>query len=264
MAIITIETPFNIDLEFKVAAIAKRLLAWLIDMIFICVYCYLTMRFLYPLISKNETIKTSAAYFAIIIPIMLYQVIAEVFMNGQTFGKMAVGIKVIDRQGGEPTIGQYLLRWLLCFGNFFIFILPFVIMQNIAYALGYMIGMTIIYIPDILSMAISAKTQRLGDLAAGTVIIDKNYKPDISETIYQEVEQKDYQPLFPQVMRLTDRDINGIRNLLKLKKPTKDTEHYIIDVAHKIKTLLNIETDMYPTDFLQQLLQDYNYITGKK
>ena len=38
MASITVGTPFNIDLEFKIAAFGKRLLAWFIDIVIICVY----------------------------------------------------------------------------------------------------------------------------------------------------------------------------------------------------------------------------------
>ena len=78
-----------------------------------------------------------------------------------------------------------------------------------------------------------------------------------------EIEKKDYVPIFPQVMRLSDRDINGIRNLVKEKRPSKDAEMYMIEVAQKIKNVLGIESDLYPTDFLQQLLKDYNYFTTK-
>jgi hypothetical protein len=127
----------------------------------------------------------------------------------------------------------------------------------------FMFVLMILYLPDFLSVIISSNSQRIGDFAAGTVVIDKNYKSDISETIYLEIENKEYVPVFPQVMRLTDRDINGIRNLLNMKRPTNDTEHYIIDVAHKIKTVLGLESDLHPVDFLEQLLRDYNYFTTK-
>ena len=119
----------------------------------------------------------------------------------------------------------------------------------------------ILYLPDFLCIIISANGQRLGDLAAGTVVIDCKYRPDINDTIYLEIENKNYQPLFPQVMRLSDRDINGIRNLLNVKNQAHDHTHYLIEVAQKIKRVLKIETELYPTDFLEQLLKDYNYFT---
>jgi hypothetical protein len=126
-----------------------------------------------------------------------------------------------------------------------------------------MVGFMILYVPDFLSVVISAKSQRIGDLAAGTVVIDKNYSSNISETIYLPVEDKDYMPAFPEVMRLSDRDINGIRNLLDVKRPSKDTARYTAQVAQKIKAVLSIESNLPDRDFLQKLLQDYNYYTNK-
>jgi uncharacterized RDD family membrane protein YckC len=249
VSIIKIGTPFNIDLEFKIATFQKRIAAWMVDLMIICLYYYLMLRFIYPLFSKGEAMQTAAELFVVIIPVLIYQLAFELFMNGQTLGKMVAGIKIIDMEGREPTWGQYFTRWILCLGNLYVYVIMFVLM--------------ILYLPDFLSVIISSNSQRIGDFAAGTVVIDKNYKSDISETIYLEIENKEYVPVFPQVMRLTDRDINGIRNLLNMKRPTNDTEHYIIDVAHKIKTVLGLESDLHPVDFLEQLLRDYNYFTTK-
>ena len=196
--------------------------------------------------------------FMVVLPVLLYQLLFELTMNGQTLGKKVAGIKVIDTAGREPTWGQYIIRWILCIGNLFIFIIPYFILQNF----GVMLLFMIVYLPDFLSVVISAKGQRLGDFAAGTVVIDSNYRANINETIYLEIEDKHYQPVFPQVMRLSDRDINGIRNLLQMKTGTKETDHYIIDVAQKIKRVLGIESDLYPLDLMEQLLKDYNYYTA--
>ena len=259
MAIITIETPFNIDLEFKIATVGKRALAWLIDIIIICLYYYVVLRIIYPSFQMGEAVRTTAAIVVIVLPVLLYQLFFELFLNGQTIGKRLAGIKVIDKEGREPTWGQYITRWILCIGNLFVFIIPYIILSNPVLMIFFMI----LYLPDFLFIVISAKGQRIGDLAAGTVVIDSTYKANISETIYLPIESKEYQPLFPQVMRLSDRDINGIRNLLNTKRQSNDSTRYVIDVAHKIKTVLGIESDLYPTDFLEQLLKDYNYFTAQ-
>ncbi len=259
MALITIGTPFNIDLEFQIATFNKRLLGWLIDMVVICVYYYIMLNFIYPLLGMSKGISTAAELFFVIIPVLIYQLIFELMLNGQTLGKMAAGIKVIDNEGKEPTWGQYLMRWLLCLGNLFIYGLPYIIINEPWAIIAFMI----LYIPDFLCMIITSKSQRIGDLAAGTVVIDKNYVTNISETIYKEIEEKDYQPVFPQVMRLTDRDINGIRNLIQTKRTSKDTDAYMFQVVDKIKAVLSIETELDGYEFLQQLLFDYNYFTTR-
>lgn len=260
MAIITIETPFNIDLEFKIATVGKRAMAWLVDIVIICLYYYLMLRIIYPTFRMGEAIESSAAIFLIVMPVLLYQLLSEIFFNGQTIGKRVAGIKVIDREGHEPTWGQYTIRWILSIGNLFLYIVPYIILLSP----GAMIFFMILYLPDFLCIVISPKGQRIGDHAAGTVVIDSKYEANISETIYLEIENKDYEPLFPQVMRLSDRDINGIRNLLKMKAQSADNTHYTIEVAQKIKRVLGIESDLYPTDFLEQLLKDYNFIAGKE
>ena len=260
MAIVTVGTPFNIDLEFKIADFGKRLAAWAIDIVIITVYFYLMLRFIWPLFEMGEGIGTTAGYVLVIIPVLLYQLLFELFLNGQTLGKKLLGIGVIDIEGKEPSWGQYLIRWILCLGNLFIYIVPYILLV----APIAMIFFMILYLPDFLSVVISGKGQRLGDFAAGTVVIDKKYKADISETIYLEVGHNDYTPMFPQVMKLTDRDINGIRNLINIKSPGRDSELYTDQVVEKIKKVLAIDADMYSIDFLEQLLRDYNYITARK
>ncbi len=258
MPAITIGTPFNIDLEFRIAPFGKRFSAWLIDIVIISIYFYVMLRFIYPLLNKGDAIATGAILFVVIIPVLLYQLIFELFLNGQTIGKKLMGIAVIDMEGKEPGWSQYILRWVLCIGNLFVYVIPYMIITSPAALLFFLV----LYLPDFLSVVISAKSQRLGDFAAGTVVIDKRYRANINETIYLDIEKKEYHPLFPQVMRLTDRDINGIRNLLDAKRQGKGNEAYMLQVVEKIKTVLTIETELQPRDFLEQLLRDYNYYTA--
>lgn len=259
MAKITITTPFNIDLEFRTATVSRRMLAWLIDIVLICVYYYVMLRVVYPLLGMSDGISTAAELFTIVIPVLLYQLLFEMFGNGQTAGKKLAGIKVIDLSGHEPTWGQYLIRWLLCLGNLFVYIIPYLILKAPAALIFFMV----LYLPDFLCVVISARSQRIGDMAAGTAVIDSNYVANINETIYLEVEDANYQPMFPGVMRLTDRDINGIRNLLSQQRPGKDTDAYILQVSDKIRMVLSIDSEMEPRDFLQKLLLDYNFYSGK-
>lgn len=258
MSIITISTPFNIDLEFKVANFGKRVLAWLVDILTISVYYYIIIRFVFRLFHMS-TENVVADILLLILPVIAYQLSFEIFFNGQTVGKKLAGIKIIDSEGKEPTWGQYIIRWVLAWGNYFVYIIPFLLIENPAYIMLVMF----FYIPDVITILISPKSQRIGDLAAGTVVIDAGYKPNINETIYKEIEVTNYTPMFPQVMRLTDRDINGIRNLLDVKRSGKDNEAYMYQVVYKIKTVLKIETQVDGYDFLEQLLYDYNFLAGK-
>jgi hypothetical protein len=123
------------------------------------------------------------------------------------------------------------------------------------------LGMTAL--PDVISIAVTSKSQRLGDLAAGTVVVDTKYKMDIQETIYVEVDTAAYEPVYPQVLKLSDRDISGIRNLLS-GKITKESENYMYRVAYRIEEVLQVKMNGDPEFFLQTLLKDYNYLTQHK
>lgn len=241
MSVITVTTPFNIDLEFRIAPFHKRLLAWIIDIVIIYAYILLIEKYIVTPLGVFETLGTATTILLIAVPAYSYHLFFEIFLNGQSIGKKALSIKVMDINGNEASLSQYLLRW-----SFRLF--------DMVLTLGA---------GAVLSAALTKNNQRLGDLVAGTVVIDKNARTDLQETIYLEIEDENYEPMYPEVMQLSDRDINGIRNLLDSKGNSKDTEIYIAQVTHRIREVLKIETAMEPRPFLHQLLTDYNYITRK-
>lgn len=259
MAIITINTPFNIDLEFKVATLGKRFAAWLIDVGAITLYYFLILKVVHPLMDMGENVSTAAELLLTILPVIVYQLAFEIFMNGQTPGKKAIGIKVTSMAGYEPAWSQFIIRWMLSLGNIFIFILPKFLLESPVFILVFLI----FYIPDLIVMAVNGKMQRIGDIAAGTAVIDARYRSNIEETIYQAIEVSNYTVRFPEVMKLTDKDLNGIRTLLSLSKKSKADDNYVSRVVARIKKAINVESDLPDTDFLQQLLLDYNYLSGK-
>lgn len=269
MPLFTVTTPFNIDLEFSLAAFHKRMFAWLIDLLVVFIYSYVMLFFIYDNVidgfhwrqQTEDKLSTLLSLFTVSIPVMLYHLICEIFMNGRSPGKWFLGIKVMNREGASATLSQLLLRWILCIPNYFLIIITWA--YNPSVLLGIVMILGIAALPDVICIAVSAKSQRLGDLAAGTVVVDTRYRMDIGETIYMEVQASGYEPVYPQVLKLTDRDINGIRNLLN-GKLNKDSENYIYRVAYRIEEVLQIKMNGEPLVFLQTLLKDYNYLTQNK
>ena len=78
-----------------------------------------------------------------------------------------------------------------------------------------------------------------------------------------EIKQPDYLVKFPEVLKLTDRDINTIKNVVShfYKTHNADTANR---VARKVQDVLNVSTDMYAIDFLEKLLADYNFLATKE
>lgn len=260
MALLTVSTPFNIDLEFSLAPFLRRALSWICDLIIIDLYTYTVAYFIYNLGDHQYKLEMALVVFLVLLPIMTYHLLFEIFNNGRSIGKMLTGLKVLNKEGASPSVSQYLLRWILLLPNYFL--LAFISFSVISpAALIYVAIMMLVFsLPDIICMAVTANSQRLGDLAAGTVVVDTKYKMDIYETIYMDIGEAAYQPVFPQVLKLSDRDINGIRNLLGNKR-TKHTEDFMGRVATRIEQVLDIKMNGEPALFLHTLIKDYNYLT---
>jgi len=104
-------------------------------------------------------------------------------------------------------------------------------------------------------------TQRLGDLLAGTIVIRTNPKGNINDTVFLEVAHN-YVPSFPQIMQLSDRDINSIKSILDTSRKKGDFQLAAM-ASEKIKNHLKIESTLSPFDFLEVVMKDYNYLSTK-
>ena len=118
-------------------------------------------------------------------------------------------------------------------------------------------------ITSIIIIAVTGKSQRLGDLAAGTVVVNTRSKLTVNDTIFMAVNAANYTVKFPDVMRLSDRDINTIKGVL-IQSEKRSNYMMCARVALKVKEVLKIESDMPDFDFLEKLLEDYNYLATKE
>lgn len=260
MAQVSVSTPFNIYLEFEIAPFLRRLLAWVIDMLLLMTYAIGMKYFLEKVNYGPAEISRGVDVVLVSLPMLLYHLLMETLYHGQSLGKKAMGIRVISLEGGEPRLGQYLIRWLfrwwewpMFFGYLAMDSYWFVIQLLVTLLLGLVV---------VVIIAVSNKSQRLGDLAAGTTVVDLRYRYSLADTLFKEILDKNYTVRFPEVMRLSDRDINAIRSVIAYteKKGEYKTAHR---VAGKVKEVLNIQSDMDVLDFLEQLLSDYNYLATK-
>lgn len=261
MSIISIGTAFNIDLEFEIAEFHKRLLAYMLDFVLLVIYLYSMKYLLYTgfILSLEENMGLDILIISL--PMLLYSLLTELWMNGQTVGKKIMGIRVISLEGGEPTLGQFMLRWITKFFEwpFFFGYIAFSNFNVVAYAFTTgLFGIAVVII-----IAVSPRNQRLGDMIAGTVVVNAKSALTVADTVFMNINKTDYKVMFPQVMRLSDRDINTIKTVLTQagKRNNYDMCHR---VALKIKEVLNIESDLYVDQFLEKLLEDYNYLATRE
>lgn len=258
MQVISIATPFNIDIEFEIAEFHKRLLAYLIDFAILIIYLFSIAKMLNVGVGFSDS-TVGFRILIVLLPMLSYTMLTELFLNGQTPGKKILNIKVVSLDGGEPTLGQTLLRWFLRFyeWGFIVFTLfwsnPF-----FGVAFLFMGG-----VASIIIMVVSPKSQRLGDIVAGTVVVNTKSSLTVHDTIFMQVNQPDYKVTFPEVMKLSDRDINTIKNVITQARKTNNFE-MCNRVAFKVQEVLKIPSSMYAMDFLEKILEDYNYLSTRE
>jgi uncharacterized RDD family membrane protein YckC len=261
MATVQINTAFNVGLDFEIAPFHKRLFAYIIDFICLLIYLFAGKYFLYDVLQLTEERSMGIDIIFITIPMLLYSLLTELLMNGQTIGKKIMQIRVISLEGGEPTFGQFILRWITRFFEW-----PFLfgyIAFNPEDLLAYILTTRFLGVAVIIIILVTKKNQRLGDLAAGTVIVDAKTSLSINDTIFMNVNTENYKVLFPEVMRLSDNDINTIKTVVTQAKKNQNSD-ISYRVENKIKDVLKIESNLHSIEFLDKLLKDYNYLATKE
>jgi uncharacterized RDD family membrane protein YckC len=267
MSVVRIATNFNIDIEFTAPPFYRRLLAWVIDIVIQVFYIIIAIRMLNRITAvffardNDSSMKVWAVSLLLFLPFLLYHAILEITMDGQSIGKKLLGIKVISENGGRPSIGQFIIRWLMRTSDYTLIIV--IILIPYARIFGPLVywgvaGALALLTADLI-LVNTKKQQRLGDILANTVLINTKQNEQLSDTVFLEVADH-YVPQFPQIMQLSDRDINALKGIIDTAKKHKDP-HMAFLAAEKIKTHLKIETAMEPQEFLQTLLKDYNYLS---
>ncbi|WP_308365044.1 MULTISPECIES: RDD family protein [unclassified Microbulbifer] len=141
----SIETPEGIDLKAQAAGPVPRILAYAVDVF----YRSLILAALGIALAFADRAGMGIWLLCSFLLEWFYPVFFEVVRNGQTPGKKAFGLIVVNDNLTPVSWGASLLRNLLRFADF----LPF----------GYAAGT--------LSMVLNKNFQRLGDMAAGTLVV---------------------------------------------------------------------------------------------
>jgi len=237
---IRIETEQNIELEYPIASIGERILAWLIDFVILIIYMMIALYVLLRIFGGFDYIEeVQIFYYLAIIPFLLYHVVCEVFFNGQSVGKRILKTKVVMLDGSRPAVSAYILRWFL-----------------------RLLDMPFYGVVAIISFLFSDKGQRIGDRAAGTTVIKMKKIEDMSRKINVEV-QPDYEPQFPGVSQLKDKHIAIVNEVLTLPYSAK-RNYLATSIANKIKDYLKVESSLPDTKFLQTIVKDYYQVFLKE
>ncbi|PQJ15468.1 RDD family protein [Aureicoccus marinus] len=230
-----VETAQNVQIDHRVADLGQRMLAYIVDSIVIALY---TIGVIYLLVSLEiDWGDMWALYLLGTLPAFMYYVLMETLTNGRTIGKSLVNIRVVRLDGTKPSFSGYFIRWLLRIID--------VVLTSGGGA--------------VLTILLRGHGQRIGDIAAGTTVINERKRLSIEEAFKSNLPEG-YTPRFPQVTVLTDQDMDTIRDLFYSAR-RKGDHKVIISLADKIKELTGIQTDLTPMELVQVVINDFTYYT---
>ena len=243
MTQLSINTTQNVNINFTAASVGDRIFAQLLDILVMIAYAVvvgvlLDITGLSTTIEAMDTWSVMGAYGIIYSPIMFYTIVQESLWEGQTIGKRIMKTKVIKLDGYQAGFGDYLIRWLF---------------RLVEILIGY-------GIIALIAVIASKKSQRVGDMAAGTAVITLKNKVNINHTIIQDI-NSDYVPTYPLVIKLSDNDVRIIKETFETAITTRDFAT-IIKLREKVLSVTGIKNQSgNDQDFIRTLLKDYNYYT---
>ena len=236
MEYVRIDTTQNVAIDYEVANLGERIIASIID--YFILAGYVIAWFLIVIGFKDVIPYQETLVYIVLIPAFFYDLICEVALGGQSFGKKIIKIKVVRLDGSQPTFGNYLLRWLLR------------LIEGGMFCYGA-IAMIVILI--------NGKGQRLGDIAAGTSVIKIKPRVTLSDAVLGQVKEE-YTPEYPESANLSDRDARLIKDILQTSVRDKNQE-MLLALSAKVQGMLGVESVAEPETFLRTVLKDFTFYT---
>ena len=243
MQTIRVTTTQNIDIDYEVAGVGERIVAYIIDMgLFVAViFAALIGIGISGSIKGTNDVLIGFIFIAYAALYVFYDLICETAMNGQSVGKRIMKIKVISLDGARPRFGQYLMRWLFR-------IVDFLLSGGVC---------------AVICVAVSDKAQRIGDMVAGTTLIRTSPRTKMNNIAFKP-EADNYQPVFAAAANLNEEDIELINEVMNNYIKSRNSV-LVYNMAQRIKELLGVTPPPEMNDmlFLQTIIKDYSHIIAQ-
>ena len=246
MDTISLETSQNVTIEYELAGIWERILAFFIDTVIL--YAYLILVFLLFAFGDSEELLGNdiALFFYLIVtlPVWLgYHLFCETIFSGQSIGKMALKIKVVKNDGQQMDMSDYSMRWMFRI-------------------IDIMLSFGLIGVVAIMS---SWRNQRIGDMVGDTSVIKLNPNNKIFIKDILAIKKKmSHVITYEGVVKFTEDDMLLLKNALERAKinPNDYYRKLLAELARKICDQLDIkDVPKKRTKFLKTVLNDYIVLT---
>lgn len=234
METLQLNTTQNVSLEFPIASVADRILAYFLDLVIMGIYVLaVALTFTVWLNMDGEIFL-----FLFLTPLVFYHFLFEVFFHGQSPGKRMMNIRVFKADGTQLTSGSCFIRWIFR-------------LADITITSGALATIFII---------VNGKGQRLGDISAGTTILKISRKSTFNKTLWTEVEEN-YEPRYPEAETLSDQDVQLIQEVIQTTSNHNRPDTYIqliTNTREAIEKKTNTTAKQSDIEYLRTMVKDYN------
>jgi uncharacterized RDD family membrane protein YckC len=241
MRTIDITTTQKVTIEYELAALRDRVIAFFMDQLIL--YGFLLITWLLFLGAFGYENAALFLYIFAIPVYAFYSPVSEMLMDGQTLGKRVAGIKIVKLTGNEPSNTDYLIRWVFR-------------LIDIWLSAGTIAAMLV---------SSSSKAQRLGDATSNTVLIKVKFQSRFRlEDIERISSLETYVPTYPQVKQLDEDDMLLIKSIVSRAKRYNNPAHKEVLQTLVKKLIEKLEIDTKPRnhiEFLKTLIRDYIVLT---
>lgn len=150
-----IRTPENVTFEFELAGVAARALAWVVDVLVMLVLIVTAVQILGRFVSLAGAFANALIFIAVFLVQWWYTTLLEWWWGGQTVGKRIVGLRTLSERGVRIDFVQSVIR-------------------NFVRIVDLLPGL---YFAGGASVLLDRHARRLGDLAAGTIVVRERKAP---------------------------------------------------------------------------------------
>lgn len=242
MKSIEIKTTQNVRLEYELASLRERILAFLLDLITMGLVVLLLSLIFNGILKLYGTLEVISSIFTGCV-IMFYSLTLEYFNSGQSVGKKLMKIQVIKITGDKATFYDYLGRWIFR-------------LLDIYSSFGAIASVLI---------ASSSRAQRIGDIVSNTCVIKLESSVYLSLNDILKIQSREtYQPVYAQAKHLAEDDVILIKGTIDRFKKYRNDAHTeaVRDLTDRIKSLLEIrESTPDNVKLLQTVINDYIVLT---
>jgi uncharacterized RDD family membrane protein YckC len=218
-----VQTPEGADLSLPLAGPLPRAVAWIIDALIRGVG-YIVLAIVLSLVNLGG-LGMGIFFICAFVLEWWYPVLFEAYRQGQTPGKKSMGLAVVHGDGTPASFNACLLRNLLRVADFF----------------------PLFYLTGFVTMLVAPRFQRLGDLAADTLVVHvpgRAAQPEVPETVVDArvvpdwpltlADQQTLLGLAERAQRLTEARRRELAVQAFPERTPAEAERHLMALAHRL------------------------------